>query len=130
MQTKTVYYAHFMGIYDSPQENRDIETLTNLGFTVLNPNQPGMSELWEKAQAHHNGDYDKAFDDLFGGMVRECDVFAFRGLPNTRIPKGVARELEVARESKKLIIELPCATLSRSMNGEETREYLRDMGQR
>ena len=34
----TVYYAHPMAIYGTPQEDRDIETLENLGFTVVNPN--------------------------------------------------------------------------------------------
>jgi hypothetical protein len=128
--SKKVYYAHFMGIYNTLQEQRDIATLEALDLEVVNPNRPGMNEQFELAKIAHNNDYIKAFDSIFGKLVRECDVFAFRSLPDGRIPGGVAVELNTAKANNKLIIELPSATLSRQMNGEETREYLRDMGQR
>jgi hypothetical protein len=130
---KKVYYAHFMGIYNTPQEKRDIETLENLGFDVVNPNSEGISETFkgkkEQYAIAHNSDM-FAFDDVFFELVRNCEVFAFRGLPNGRIPGGVAMELKHAKEKGKMIIELPCSLISRTMNGEETREYLHDMGER
>ncbi|XAI97365.1 hypothetical protein [Leptolyngbya phage Lbo-JY46] len=123
-----VYYAHFMGIYNTPQEERDIKTLEALGLEVLNPNTPDIQkevDLWKNIL-----NYMDMFEEVFLKRVRSCDVFAFRGLPNGRIPGGVAMELKAAKEAGRIIIELPCSTISRSMDGEETREYLMDMGQR
>jgi hypothetical protein len=125
-----VYYAHFMGIYNTAQEQRDIGTLESLGLDVLNPNNKDTQTIFDEAKIKHNNDYLAAFDDVFGSMVRSCEVFAFRGLPNGRIPGGVAIELKEAKLNNKIIIELPCSTISRSMNGDETREYLMDMGNR
>lgn len=34
------YYAHCTAIYNTPQEQRDVETLLALGMGVLNPNCP------------------------------------------------------------------------------------------
>lgn len=127
---KTVYYAHFMGIYNTPQEKRDIATLKALGFDVLNPNdkhiQQEVNDYFEDPEA----DYMEMFEEIFFSRVRECEVFAFKALPDGRIPGGVAMELKVAIEEKKLIIELPSGMFSRSMGKEDTREYLRDIGER
>ena len=130
---KKVYYAHFMGIYNTPQETRDVSTLEQLGFDVLNPNQSVVQSEVDYYKKHYEDDddaYMKMFDTVFFSRVRECEVFAFRGLPDGSIPGGVAMELEVAKEEGKLIIELPCGTIKRSLDGESTREYLRDIGQR
>lgn len=125
---KKVYYAHFMGIYDTPQELRDIATLTALGFEVVNPNQPGIqAEVDEELQ---KGSYSDMFDNVFGQRVRECEVFAFRPLPDGRIPGGIAIELKEAMKNDKLIIELPCGMHARFMGRDDTREYLSNIGQR
>lgn len=128
-----VYYAHFMGTYNTPVEVRDIQILTSLGLEVINPNSKEVSQKFEKAKEGLDikivSEYMKAFE-VFFDYVKECEVFAFRGLPNGKIPGGVAKELEVALANNKIIIELPCGMISRSMTGEETREYLRDMGNR
>lgn len=129
----TVYYAHFMGIYNTPQEKRDIETLENLGLQVLNPNTPEIQkevDRYKRIFAHDANSYDLMFNAVFLDKVRNCQVFAFRGLPDGRIPKGVHRELVEAQNNNKIIIELPCGTIARGMDGEATREYLRDIGQR
>lgn len=134
---KNVYYAHFMGIYDTPQELRDIETLENLGLKVLNPNTKEIcqevseyvseAQLLERPESEY---YTDMFDEIFLSRVRKCEVFAFRPLPDGRIPGGVAMELRAAQESGKIIIELPCGTHARSMGRDDTREYLKDIGQR
>lgn len=132
-----VYYAHFMGVYNTPQEERDIKTLKELGFEVVNPNQPEIQKEVEERLDYHrkhgsvNQDpYMLMFDDVFFSRVRKCEVFAFRALPDGRIPGGVAMELKQAQKNNKIIIELPCGTHARSMGKEDTREYLRDIGQR
>jgi hypothetical protein len=129
-----VYYAHFMGIYDTPTEQRDVETLTKLGLTIVNPNSEEISAEYNKLKnaignQGNQAAYESAFE-VFFKLVRECEVFAFRALPNGRIPGGVAMELKIAQENNKIVIELPCSTFSRSMGGEETREFLRDIGKR
>jgi hypothetical protein len=123
---KTVYYAHFMGIYDTPQEARDIKTLEDIGLQVLNPNNKAISKEFEDMDGPYEGRFSKVFLD----RVRQCEVFAFKALPDGRIPGGVAMELSVAQSHNKLIIELPSGTHARKMGRDDTREYLHDIGQR
>tara|TARA_R110000796_G_scaffold181330_1_gene297923 strand:+ start:55379 stop:55786 length:408 start_codon:yes stop_codon:yes gene_type:complete len=125
---KKVYYAHFMGIYGTPQEKRDIQTLVDLGFEVINPNNWVMSDRFTKEIKIHG--YEVAFDSVFLSEVRDCEVFAFKALPDGRIPGGVAWELREAQKRDKLIIELPSGMHARSMGKDDTREYLKDIGQR
>lgn len=128
-----VYYAHFMGIYNTVQEERDIQLLTNLGFNVVNPNIPSVQTEVDYCLNEYKDledGYMKMFDTVFFSRVRNCEIFAFRPLPDGRIPGGVAMELKVAQEEGKMIIELPCGTHARSMGKDDTREYLRDLGQR
>ena len=129
---KKVYYAHFMGIYNTPQEERDIKTLESLGLEVLNPNTPKTQNECDIAfkNAKTNKQYHKAFSEIFFTKVAKCEVFAFRPLPDGRIPGGVFKELQEAQRLNKIIIELPCGTYSRGMGKEDTREYLKDIGQR
>jgi len=132
---KKVYYAHFMGIYNTPQEERDIKTLVDLGLDVVNPNQPGTQGLVDKALAKYKRlmsttPYVDMFYDVFLSQVRECEVFAFKALPDGKIPSGCVMELEYAIENGKTIIELPSGISSRKMNKEETKDYLLDIGQR
>ena len=130
-----VYYAHFQGIYNTPQEERDIATLEKLGLEVVNPNQPEIQEEFQEELKtckliQKEDPYMEAFDIVFFDRVRECEVFAFKALPDGRIPGGVAMELKVAQSKNKLIIELPSGTHARMMGRDDTREYLRDIGQR
>jgi hypothetical protein len=67
---------------------------------------------------------------LFRPLVNACDVFAFRALPDGRIPAGVYKELQWAREFGKTVIELPGNVLGREMTVDATRAYLAEVGQR
>lgn len=127
-----VYYAHFMGIYNTPQEERDIKTLENLGLEVFNPNIPEVQTecKTEFLNVKTDEEYNKAFAKVFFTKIAQCEVFAFRSIPDGRIPGGVAKELKEAQRLNKIIIELPCGTYARSMSKEDTREYLRDIGTR
>ena len=66
----------------------------------------------------------------FEKLTAECDAVAFRSLPDLDIPAGIAKELQVAKEQNKPIIELPSQILRRVIDVEQTREYLREIGQR
>ena len=116
---RVVYYAHCLAIFNTPQEERDITLLERLGYSVFNPN------------CKYCADGYKAFGmEFFDGLVKECDVFAFRALPDGRIPAGVAKEIEFARKYDKPVIELPSGVVRREMNALQTREYLSESGQR
>lgn len=133
MKRKTVYYAHFMGIYNTPQEERDIKTLETLDLLVYNPNMPHVqkecSEAFPKSP-YTDEEYVKIFHNIFEPKVAACDIFAFKAMPDGRIPGGVFMELKVAQRLKKIIIELPSGTHARGMGKDDTREYLKDIGVR
>ncbi len=133
MKKLKVYYAHFMGIYNTPQEERDVKTLKDLNLDVLNPNIPEVQRMCKKAfpkTPYTDEQYIKAFHKVFEPLVKECEVFAFKPLPDNRIPGGVAMELKIAQRLKKIIIELPSNTHARCMSKVDTHEFLKDIGTR
>lgn len=113
-----IYYAHAINIYDTPQEERDLNLLNKLG-DVVNPNTE-----------YHSNQYKLKGMSHFMDVVVECDMLAFRPLPDGSIPKGVAREIEYAIGKFMPIIELPAGIRARTLDVEQTREYLRNVGQR
>lgn len=127
---KTVYYAHFMGIYNTKQEERDIEALKKMGLKVFNPNVDFIQDEVQAWKAKEDFDYTEMFEDIFIRRVKGADMFAFRALPDGRIPAGVAWELREAIKAEKSIIELPACITARSMSVDETREYLMEIGER
>lgn len=130
---KKVYYAHVMGIYNTPQELRDINTLQSLGFEVVNPNQPGIQKAVNDAKEKYKDLSDganKAFEEVFNALIDDCQIIAFRSLPDGKITSGVFKEIVYARSKGKLIIELPNSLGTRSMSYAATVEYLHDIGQR
>ncbi len=112
-----LYYAHCMAIYDTPQEERDVAFLESIGFEVFNPNCPRCKE-----------EYDHSGMSYFTDIVKECDGIAFRALPDGRITAGVCSE--IMANGDRPLIELPGGLLSRGMSWDETKEYLREVGQR
>lgn len=121
-----VYYAHCLAIYNTPQETRDLMTLERLGFNVLNPNRAVYQEHADRMKKQG----DDVLVNVFFPLVKECDVFAFRALPDGAIPSGVAEELRYARSHDIPVLELPSATARRTIGLAETREYLLEVGQR
>lgn len=122
----TIYYAHCIAIYSTPQEVRDMKTLRDLGFSVVNPNTPEVDAEVKRLKGIGTGDYMWLFKDI----IEKCDALAFRSLPDGRIPAGVLQEILWAREANKLVIELPSNMLHRKMSLESTREYLLEVGKR
>lgn len=113
-----VYYAHPLSLYGTLQEKRDIQLLLNLGLDVLNPNE----------QQHQEG-YKKEKMEYFRKIVRACDVFAFRAFPDGKIGAGIIKELEFFGTDKP-IVELPHSISCRILTVEQTRDYLKQLGQR
>jgi len=113
------YYAHCKLIYSKPQEDRDILVLKQLGFDAVNPSAPEYTERWNTLGMDAK--------DLF---AQECDLIAFRATPGGKIPAGVFKEIQAFQKLGKPVIELPSSILSREMTVEETREFLRETGER
>jgi hypothetical protein len=119
VERKKCYYAHCLSIFNTLQERRDITTLESIGFEVINPNSQECSDGYKK-----NGmDYFKKFPE-------ECEIVAFRSLPDGRIPAGISKEIEMFCKANRTVIELPSGLVRRTASVEETREYLREVGQR
>lgn len=123
-----VYYAHCVGIYNTPQEKRDITTLTELGFEVVNPNDWRVQRQFDALSGKM--EYMEAFTEVFFTLIDGCEIFAFRALPHGSITAGVVSELKYAQAMGKLIIELPACVTSRAMSVDETCDYLKEMGNR
>lgn len=119
-----VYYAHCMALYGTEQEKRDLETLERLGLEVVNPNNP---DLQAKAVEQEKQGWSPMF--LFRPYVEGCEVFAFRALPDGSIPAGVGVELVWARAAKKIIIELPGIACRKYLSVEDTKVYLKEVGE-
>jgi len=113
------YYARAISLYGTPQSVRDIATLENLGFDVVDPDGAEHEKAYKLCGMRH-----------FAELVKTCDVVAFRATPGGRIPAGVAHEIGIARDHGINVIELPSSVYSRTMNIDETREYLREVGHR
>lgn len=113
------YYAHCVSLYGTPQEERDLETIRRLGFEPYNPNNPEADKGYREDGM-----------EWFRAAVAACRVFVFRALPDGTISTGVAAELTFARDAGLPIIELPSAVARRTLTVTETREFLRDNGNR
>jgi hypothetical protein len=114
-----VYYAHCKAIYYSPQEVRDIKTLQSLGFEVINPSDGIWDKPWKE----------KGMEFKYE-IVGMAQALAFRALPDGSIPAGVYAEIMVAKDMDMPIFELPSSILRRGIDLEQTREYLREVGER
>jgi hypothetical protein len=113
------YYAHCIALYNTPQEQRDVSMLEQLGFTVVNPNCPECDEGYKREGMAY-----------FNQFAVSCDLVAFRALPDGSIPAGVAHEVSEFAKRCKPVIELPSQITRRTLTFEQTREYLREVGQR
>lgn len=119
MNKKRVYYAHPVSLYGTKQEDRDVSTLINLGFEVVNPNH-----------AIHQDGYERSGMIYFTELVRSCDALAFRAFPDGSIGAGIVYEIGDAERLQKPVFELPVGILSRGLTIAQTREYLSQVGQR
>jgi hypothetical protein len=120
-----VYYAHCIALYDTQQEGRDIDTLTGLGWVVVNPNQPKIEcEVQRRKELGVN------YMLIFRDLIKTCDIVAFRALPDGSIPSGVHKELGYATELALPVIELPSSISRRGLTREQTHEYIAEVGKR
>lgn len=112
-----------MAIYNTKQEERDIELLQSLGFEVINPNEEWHRESCLK-------DPDGTTDYFIKLLYQYADILAFRGIPTGEIPAGVYKEIQTATQKGIPIIELPVNPELRELSLVMTRDYLKEVGQR
>jgi hypothetical protein len=108
-----------MEIYDTPQEERDLNTIISLfpNAEIYNPNNIDAQ----------NG-YKLDGMEYFYGIIDTCDLLIFRGLPFGKIPAGVFNEIEHAKMIRKIpIVELP-SFIDRKMSIDDTKLYLNEVG--
>lgn len=139
-----VYYAHCIALYGSPQELRDLVMLQDLfrGAEIINP----ADRMWEdrcqlerETVRRYNLAYPETPKDASHEIMEkvfkplatwQTHALAFRALPDGRIPAGVGREVQWAVEYGNPVIELPSNLMGRGMTVDQTRAYLREVGQR
>lgn len=119
------YYAHSMMSYGSTIEQMDIKLLEKLGFEVENPNQPKYQKGCKDYVNVHG--FSKTMD-YFGDIILECDILAFRSLPDGTIPSGISYEINKAKEYNIPVIEIPCSLSKRMMDYAQTKEYFTEIG--
>lgn len=125
--SKKVYYAHSLHLYNTPQEERDVILLEQLGYEVINPNNFEIQDTYN-AWCKGVADVDKM--KFFEWVVKKCDVVAFRRHVDMKIPSGVMYEVDYAFSRGIPTFELPTILPSHKLTVEETREYLKYNGQR
>ena len=117
---KTAYYARSKGIYHTPQEERDIYTIRDMGFEPV-----GIHKATIQKAAMEQGM--EAFRDL----VQRADALFFRRMPDGAIGAGVATEMEWAISAGLPVVELLDNCWQESVaTVEQTRARLREVGQR
>lgn len=126
MEKLKCYYAHTMASYGSTIEAQDIELLESLGFEVINPNQEKY-QLGCRAYVATYG-WENVMNYFKEVINDECNVLAFRGLPDGKILSGVGAEVAHARFLGYPIIELPCSLDKRIIDYPETKQYLVELG--
>jgi hypothetical protein len=117
LSDRSVYYAHCVALYNTKQEARDLELLTDLFGCVYNPNNIVCAN-----------EYKKHGMDFFTALVKSFQYVAFRALPDGSIPCGVLAEVQAAQKAGAKIIELPSAIVRRGLDVAATREYLTEVG--
>ena len=126
-----IYYAHFIGIYNTKQEERDLQTLKILfpEAEIINPSNDQIQNDYRQFLASDRNSPSTSAIDYFCDLVKTCDVLAFRGCVNGKIGAGIWKEIETAKAESMPIIELP-SYLDREMTVTETRQLLREFGTR
>ena len=119
MNKKKAFYAHCVSIYDTKQEERDLELLNKLGYEVFNPNKPEYSKMYKELGMMASVKF-----------INDCDVLAFSALPGGHIPAGVYKEIMIASDKSIPIFEIPMFSLRKIMTVNDTRAYIKEVGKR
>lgn len=118
---KLAYYARPISIDGTKQEVRDHSLIRDLGFE---PYPTG------DAKAAALVTYKEQGMEAFRPYVRECSVLVFRAFPDGSIGAGVATEIKWAQEYNVPVVEIPRQIERRTLDVDDTRAMLAELGQR
>lgn len=91
MNKSTVYYAHPMSWYGTPEEAADVAFLETQYAKVINPSSP---EIVKEVSQYINSQGQENVMQYFASIIRDqADEVAFRRFRNGQIGSGVGREL-------------------------------------
>lgn len=113
------YYARPMTIYGTPQVKRDEALIRSLGYEPIDIETP---EIQHEASVSGMS--------VFETLVGKADILFFRAFPDGTIGAGVAQEIAWANSKGIPVLELPTGLTMRARTVDQTREYLRESGQR
>lgn len=113
------YYAHPISDYGTLIEKLDIMVLDAMGYEVVNPNTPELDAAYKGRGM-----------EVFIELVDQCDVVAFRGFIDGKIPAGVGMEVIRALETHKPFFEMPTPIGPRILTVEQTRARLKELGRK
>jgi len=119
-----VYYARPISLYGTKQEERDIKLINsirdgNVWWQLVNPNKEELQERYKTEGM-----------DVFFEAMKDCDGLVFRSFQDGKISAGVKKEIDKALEMGKFVFELPTITSKRVLTVDDTREYLKLIGNR
>jgi L-asparaginase/Glu-tRNA(Gln) amidotransferase subunit D len=115
------YYARPISIDNSPQFDRDQSLIRALGFEVSPTPEEKVAIL-----AH----YKEVGMQAFRPSVESSDALVFRAFPDGSIGSGVAQEIAWALAAGLPVVEIPRQVERRSLNADQTRAMLSELGQR
>lgn len=102
---KKAYFAHPVSDYGKPRQKEAIESITKMGYDVVNPDTPENQKAYEKQGMSY-----------FLKMISECDVLIYMTFPNSKIGAGVYKEIALAEALEMPIWEYIPETGLWSMN--------------
>lgn len=118
---KRAYYARPISIDGTPQECRDKELIVAIGFEPYPVGKEKEAALVA---------YKEQGMDAFKQYVEGSDCLVFRAFPDGSIGAGVAKEIAWAVEAGIPVLEIPRQIKRRTIDVDDTREMLRELGNR
>lgn len=115
------YYARPISIDGTPQEKRDHDLIRGLGYEPY-----PVGEDKEEALRKMKTDGMAAFKFY----VEASDILIFRAFPDGSIGAGVAQEIDWALAKNIPVVEIPRQMGRRYLSVDNTREMLKELGQR
>lgn len=124
-----IYYAHFMGLYGTKQEKRDLALLYRLfpNDEIVNPSDSVISNRYLNALGNTHKD-DPRRMQWWQDLASSCDLVVFRALPNGQLTAGVGAEVAAALANDKMILELPALAQRETLTKRATRELMKEWG--
>jgi hypothetical protein len=118
---KKAYYARPVSIDGTKQQERDLQLISSLGYEPYPVGEEKAVVLEE---------YRRIGMDAFKPYVLNSSILIYRSFPDGSIGAGVATEIKWAQEAGIPIVEFARQIERRTLNVDDTRAMLMELGQR